>query len=408
MTRKIVFARKLIDLIFGCLFSWLLVMFSAIVLFRGEPKAFFVPCVIWIYVTAYIIRELATTAITILFAHAAFLVPFYFLNIEGRFIIIFAIISFELFCESYSYIRAGKKLKSVGEVPWYIFLFCFIFFLYGVYMKNEQLKNASYIVVVLLLITYLINLYVDGLGKYLSAAKNVSGIPLKTIAKTNSLIVGLIMLFLVIAIAAANSHDWHVLADIIVNGIASVIKLIGFGILFIFNIMKMFLMRMPAGQINDMIGEEIRENNYAEHGQAIFALLKFLFVAAMAIFLLLLLIKFVCRLFIRHNRLSDIVEAAPVKKKEKLKTEQRKGIFSVLFSPEERARRMYRAHILGYRYDIKLRETKTCRDICRDIYNETGDDVSELTEIYSEIRYGEKKADKSVIKKISSLTTGNR
>ena len=234
MTRKIVVIRKLIDLIFGCLFSWLFVMFSAIFLFREEPKAFFVPCVIWIYVTAYIIRELAKTAITILFAHAVFLVPFYFFNIENRFIVIFAIISFVLFCEGYKYIRAGKILKPVGEAPWYIFLFCFIFFLYGVYMKNEQLKNASYIVIVLLIITYLINLYVDGLGKYLSAAKNVSGIPLKNIAKTNSLIVGLIMLFLGITIAVVNSHDWNTLVDIIVNGIVSVIKLIGFGILFVF------------------------------------------------------------------------------------------------------------------------------------------------------------------------------
>lgn len=408
MTRKIVLVRKLIDLIFGCLFSWLFVMFSTIVLFKGEPKAFFVPCVIWIYVTAYIIRELAKTAITILFAHAAFLVPFYFLNIESRFIIIFAIISFVLFCEGYNYIRAGKILKPVGEVPWYIFLFCFIFFLYGAYMNNEQLKNASYMVVVLLLIAYLINLYVDGLGKYLGTAKNVSGIPLKNIAKTNSLIVGLIMLFLVIVIAVVNSHDWQNLVDIIVNGLVSVIKLIGFGILFVFNILKMFFTRMSAGQINDMIGEEMQVNNYAEHGQAIFALLKFLFVAAMALFLLMLLIKFVCRLFIRYNRLSDIVEDAPVKKKEKISTEKRKGIFSALFSPEERVRRMYRTHILEYRYDIKLKETKTCRDICRDIYNETGDDLSELTEIYSEIRYGEKKADRNVIKKISSLITGNR
>ena len=408
MTRKIVVIRKLIDLIFGCLFSWLFVMFSAIFLFREEPKAFFVPCVIWIYVTAYIIRELAKTAITILFAHAVFLVPFYFFNIENRFIVIFAIISFVLFCEGYKYIRAGKILKPVGEAPWYIFLFCFIFFLYGVYMKNEQLKNASYIVIVLLIITYLINLYVDGLGKYLSAAKNVSGIPLKNIAKTNSLIVGLIMLFLGITIAVVNSHDWNTLVDIIVNGIVSVIKLIGFGILFVFNIIKMFFMRMPVGQINDMIGEEMRANNYAEHGQAIFALLKTLFVAAMAFFLLMLLIKFVGRLFIRHNRLSDIVEAAPVKKKEIITTEKRKSIFSILFSPEEKVRRMYRAHILGYRYDIKLKETKTCGDICHDIYNETGDDVSELTEIYSEIRYGEKKADRNVIKKISSLITGNR
>ena len=108
MTRKIELVRKLIDLIFGCLFSWLFVMFSSIVLFREEPKAFFVPCVIWIYVTAYIIRELAKKAITILFAQAVFLVPFYFLNMEGRYIIIFALISLVLFLEGYKYIRAGK------------------------------------------------------------------------------------------------------------------------------------------------------------------------------------------------------------------------------------------------------------------------------------------------------------
>lgn len=408
MTRKIELVRKLIDLIFGCLFSWLFVTFSAIVIFREEPKAFFVPCIIWIYVTAYIIREHAKNAITILFAHAAFLVPFYFLNMEGRYIIIFALISLVLFLEGYKYIRAGKILKPIGEAPWYIFLFCFIFFLYGIYMKNEQLKNASYIVLVLLIITYLINLYVDGLGKYLSEAKNVSGIPLKNIAKTNSLIVGFIMMFLVISIAAANSHDWHKLVDIIVNGMVSVIKLIGFGILFVFNIMKMFFMRMPVSRINDMIGEEIQASNYAEHGQAIFTLLKFLVILAVAFFLLKLLIKFVCGLFTRYNRLSDIVEDAPVKKKEKIEPQKRKGIFSVLFSPEERARRMYRAHILGYRYDIRLKETKTCQDICHDIKSETGDDVSELTEIYSEIRYGEKKADRNVIKKISSLITNNK
>ena len=83
------------------------------------------------------------------------------------------------------------------------------------------------------------------------------------------------MMFLVISIVAANSHDWHKLVDIIVNGMVSVIKLIGFGILFVFNIMKMFFMRMPVSQINDMIGEEIQTSNYAEHGQAIFTLLNF-------------------------------------------------------------------------------------------------------------------------------------
>ncbi|MCM1082294.1 MAG: hypothetical protein NC393_02710 [Clostridium sp.] len=408
MTRKIVFIRKLLDLIFGCLFSWLFVVFSTVVLFKAEPSRFFVPCVIWIYVTAYIIRELAKNAITILFAHAIFLVPFYFLNIEVRYVILFAMISFVLFCKDYSYIRAGKILKPVGEAPWYIFLFCFVFFLYGVYMKSEQLKNASYIVLVLLVITYLINLYVDGLGKYLGAAKNVSDIPLKNIAKTNSLIVGLIMLFLVLAIVVVNSHDWSRLVDIIVNGLVSVIKLIGFGILFVFNIIKMLLMRLPVSEMRDMIGNELQESNYAAQGQAVYTLLRFLLVAVMAFFLLLLVIKFVRKLFVRHNRMSDIVEDVSVKKKEKAEREKRKGIFSALFSPEERARRMYRSHILEYRYDVKLKETKTCQDICRDIYSETGENVSELTEIYSEVRYGEKKADRNVIKKISSLITGSR
>ena len=128
----------------------------------------------------------------------------------------------------------------------------------------------------------------------------------------------------------------------------------------------------------------------------------------MAFFLLKLLIKFVCGLFTRYNSLSDIVEDTPVKKKEKTEFEKRKGIFNVLFSPEERARRMYRTHILRYRYDIRLKETKTCQDICHDIKSETGEDVSELTEIYSEIRYGETKVNKDVIKKISSLTTNSR
>ncbi|MCM1286791.1 MAG: hypothetical protein NC240_00670 [Clostridium sp.] len=408
MTRKIVLVRKLLDLIFDCLFSWLFVMFSTVVFFKAETSGFFVPCVIWIYVTAYIIRELAKNAITILFAHAIFLVPFYFLNIEVRYIILFAMISFVLFCKDYSYIRAGKILKPVGEAPWYIFLFCFIFFLYGVYMKSEQLKTASYIVLVLLIITYLINLYVDGLGKYLGAAKNVSGIPLKNIAKTNSFIVGLIMLLLVIVIVTVNSHDWSRLVDIIVNGIVSVIKLIGFGILFVFNIIKMLLMRLPVSKISDTIGNELQESNYAEQGQAVYVLLRFLLVAVMAFFLLMLVIKFVRKLFVRHNRMSDIVEDISVKKKEKTEHEKRKGIFSVLFSHEERARRMYRAHILAYRYEVKLKETKTCQDICHDIYSETGDDVSELTEIYSEVRYGEKRADRNVIKRMSSLIAGSK
>lgn len=402
MIHKITFVRKIINIISGCLFAWLFTAFVSIVFFREEVYAFFVPCIIWIYIVAYLVREFAPNWLVILLAQAAALIPLYFVGTDMRFIIVFGLIGLKLSVDGYRYIKNGRILQYAESVPGHIFLFCFVFFLYGYYVKSEELKSASYYILAALILLYLVNLYISGLEKYLNSAKGVSGIPLKNIIKTNSVMVVSIILVLVIAILLCNMYNWQHAADAVIRGALAVIKLIGAGILFVFNLLKLLFMR--GGISQNPIAEQLPEIDYADSGYDAFRFLRIIFVVILAGLAIRQIIKFLRKLLIRHNKLSDMVEDVNIKELSDVRKQKTKRLFGGLFSPQERARRMYKGYILGYRYDICLNSTKTCQDIKTEISDETGDDVSKLTSLYSDIRYGPENADKNIVRAMYELT----
>lgn len=99
----------------------------------------------------------------------------------------------------------------------------------------------------------------------------------------------------------------------------------------------------------------------------------------------------------------DIIETA-----EKEKTVIKQKSYERIRLPRpltltEKARRYYRLRIMKYKDDILLNSQRTCRDIENEIRQKAIDDVDEMTELYSEIRYGAGQMDKKMLKKMKEL-----
>ena len=120
----------------------------------------------------------------------------------------------------------------------------------------------------------------------------------------------------------------------------------------------------------------------------------------------IIIIKYLLKIVIKHlfarNRYPDdvvemaesvsyITEEAPPKKIFKKTT------------AEEKLRKKYKKHIENYKYDIRLSNTRTCRDIANEIRDEQLGNVNDITEVYASVRYGNTKVDNRLLRRFSGL-----
>lgn len=94
-------------------------------------------------------------------------------------------------------------------------------------------------------------------------------------------------------------------------------------------------------------------------------------------------------------------ETERVTEKEKLKREKKepKRLFK---TNSDKVRKIYRQRVYKYHKDITLDKYKTCDEIKANIYEETSDDIADLTEIYEQVRYGDKEITPELVKKAKS------
>ena len=75
-----------------------------------------------------------------------------------------------------------------------------------------------------------------------------------------------------------------------------------------------------------------------------------------------------------------------------------------IFSSEYKFRKLYRERVLRYKYDIRLDACKTGRDIRDELYKNELDDITKITAAYEEVRYGDKKVTKEMMKLFDRFT----
>ncbi|MBE5944474.1 MAG: hypothetical protein E7258_06100 [Lachnospiraceae bacterium] len=404
MKRKIEFARKLLRFTYELLFVYLIVLFAEIIWIKEKPDVTLLLTVGVLYIISHLMREKVRSYLGMVFGHIILTVGVIIMGLGlSRLFLLLAIIM-HLLMASLEYGYRGNKLKPLDDVPWPSFLFCVIVCIFGWGAKEMLLYKAALIIPIILLFLYYLIVYVEGVKNYVESTKDVSGLPLGNILGVNTAIVGFILFVLLVSILLGGNLDVGRLINHFVDLIVSIVKIFAFGISFVMRLVMKLMSSGSAyyeldedGKWDDILNTE-REFSYVG------AVILKVFLGALAIFILWRIVKSIMkRLLIRREFQKDMVEAAE-KHISKTDEEIKKKSFFRRLSPEEKIRKYYRERVLKESREIDLKHDMTCRDIEDKILESIGEDVSEITDIYVLVRYGNVVPDKELVKRTSRLS----
>ena len=373
-------------------------------------------------ILSYIFRDFSRRGVLLLVTHVALGVGCFFL-IDNPFVRLLAFcVLVGFFIDGMMYIRSHYLIKRIFEAPWPCMIFGVIAIALGYHIGDVTLQRVGYIMPVLIIFIYLVSLYVDGLEEYLNGARRVSGAPMKMIISTNSLIVTGILTVFVVTILLGNAlHLDRVLKDVLVSSLVIVriiVAIIIFILKFVFSIM--FGDNVSVAPPKMKLEEETGDN-------VLGSILDLIFVTAVIIITVLVVILFfrwLIRLLLsRQKRRDEVTEELTVARKVKVtkekytKSDKLKGS-----TPDMIARRMYKNRVLSYKKFFTPERNSTTDDIknliilrpmtnkkyfskktAKDEAEIDPENVAKLTEMYEEVRYGEKMPDDDFLRKMKKI-----
>ncbi len=403
MKHRIELYRKVSRMVFEMLFVILLTIFFENVLFKSEPSVVNRVIVVLVYIGSFIIRNVSRMRITVLAFHVGFGFIIYQLPIAliSR-IMLMAVVCY-LFISAMGYMAQGSKLKPLDDPPWPSFLFIFILYLFALYTKSHFFVDATYIVAVLMLVTYYLMTYIEGLKGYIDSAKDVQGLPLNKVIARNNIIVVCIIVLLVVCMTVGFMLDYSQLVSFIKQGIRAILKLVGS----VFMIFSILLNHLVNNDISSAFSytpdEQAALEKYGSNIGDSYMIILYIAVGIAAFIASVKLLRYVLRLlFARSKHSEDLVEVSESLKETREEKKDKKGIFAKL-SYEDKLRKKYKKYIEGYRFHIGLTKYRTCRDIADEISAEQLGDVNDITEVYAQVRYGNTKVDKGLLRRFSGL-----
>ena len=398
MRHRIRFAGTVLRLIFEWLFTILVAYFFIIIFLKATPYRYTALVLLGLYILSYITREYSPNNFVVLLIHAAAGVGLYFADIPRTTVWPLICIVVYMMSSSFAYTRTGKY-SILNDMPWPTFFFSVIIYAYGYFSKNEFLTTRAYIIPVLLLVTYYLIIYIDGINVYVDSTKDVSGLPIKRIVKTNTMIVMLIIGLLIVGLILGEVLGLDDMLLRLIKAVLYLINLIFLGIRALIKLLAFFIGgdREQINEIRDMsIGEEARVIP-AKAGEFFDSILKLL-MALLAIYILYRVAAWFIRLLLRRRNVSgDIIEKADVRTGsfDSYSGRKKKGRGA---SAEDRIRAAYKEHILRFKYDIRLENNMTPEEISEELYDKEIADVSYITMIYSDVRYGGQKPTREMFK----------
>lgn len=402
MKSRIELFGKLSRMIFELLFVMLLTIFFENVLIKQEPGWANRAILALLYLVSFVVRNMASMRIIVLVAHVALGALMFVLPIDtvSRWMLV-VIICYLMF-SAMEYIGQRNKLKPLEDPPWPSFFIIVVMYLFGIYTKSYTFVNSTYIFALLMMITYYLMTYLDGLKKYISSTKEVEETHLKKVISRNNVIVFWITVLLIVCMVVGCLLDY--------SKIEAALKMVGTEILrvlasvfMIFALLFDNVVKKSSNGANAFDMDAVNSmKGYAK--TALDSSIIFLYIACALIALIVLkkLLKFVIKLlFARNKSQDDIVEIA---EEITYVTEEvpQKKIFKRL-TGEEKLRKKYKTYIEGFKYDIRLANTRTCRDIADEIKECDLGEPEEITQLYAQVRYGNATVDKSMLKRINAL-----
>ncbi len=402
MKSRIELFGKISRMIFELLFVMLLTIFFENVLLKREVSWVNPAILVVLYLISFVVRNVARMRIIALVTHVIGGAIMFVLPLDNVSRWMFVVILCYLMFSAMDYIGQRNKLKPLEDPPWPSFFIMVVMYLFGLYTKSYVFVNSTYIFALLMMITYYIMTYLDGLKKYINSTKEVEETHLKKVIKRNNVIVFWITVLLVVCMVMGCLIDY--------SRVEAVLKMIGTKVLKV--IMSVFMIfallfdnviKESSGRPDAFDVDAI--NTMKGHAKtALDSSIIFLYIACGLIALIVLkkLLKYVIKLlFARNKSQDDIVEVAEDISYVTEEAPQKK-IFKRLTS-EEKLRKKYKAYVERFKYDIRLSNNRTCRDIADEIKDCDLGEPTEITQLYAEVRYGNATVDKAMLKRINTL-----
>ena len=404
MRHRLHFLSLFCNMIYQITCVSILFMFFEVILIKQTPHLMLIPFTCVLFSVSYVMRKKASNRLVLLLVHvllgaSVFLLP-YSMETRGTYCVLPCYL---FFSSALSYAKPEYK-RSTDDIPWPSFLLCVVVYLVGSSLGETVLVTSAYFGALLLLFLYLALVYIDGIESYLTSTKHVSGIPIRQILSTNTIIVGAIVVCLILSLILGQVFDFKNILLLIGKAFLAVITVVGrlVGLFFEFVSHWFSGSEEQASEYQDF-----DDGDMPGQIRSIGETLEPVLYIGLACLLLFIVYKAVCAfvkwLMQKKRHAGDIVEAVEKKKEKKTEQDKKKG-FRLFLSAEDRARRYYKQCMERYRYDISLAPTKTGRELAQELMEQQLADVDALTSCYEKIRYGDKLVDREMVLEMRRLS----
>ena len=399
MLKKIKIAALVVRLIF-CYMHYFLALDMAMIAFSFPPVGLRERAVILVVlILSYFLRERMPRVFGIVLIHILLAVGVFFLIPDpgAKWILIIEVM-IEAFMGA-SYITAGYSLAREYDIPWPSFILLAFITITGLYLKQPSLVRECFIIAVLIYMLYILIIYLQNLEDYVRSSRNISGIPMDKIIPLNSVIVlGIFTLMGVMVFLADKMGFGGAVASFLkasVKVLFMFFRLIGIFLSIIFGLVTGGGGSTARAQDYMVIKETVEEAGLLD--DIVYFMLKLivLIIAFIIIFRFFRwLIRYLAekRLKMSYDTITKISKPDMSDTKvEKIVKEKKEGYFT----PEQKARRIYKKRVETVKKKYVPKSNQTTGDIIEsyrkadlELKKDKAADITELTELYEAVRYG--------------------
>ena len=399
MKTKIEAARKLVRLLYYYLLVAFFATFALYLLKQGSLSAENYLILAAVMSISWLMREKTGNNIILFFTHVAMIAGVIYIEKTTAEKTVIAVTVFVIMIFAMRYNRSGGRLRRLDEIPWPMFLAGMVMYAFGLYMNNKEMLFTAYLIPVMLFITYLIVIYLDGVYDYFDRTKDINDLPVRRMMSVNSIIVAGIIVITLISIAISYIFKLDILMRGFFKGLLTVLRLFMLCIKFIYTLLMSALsggsVKNQAAKSREEVKQLVEDNSFADSMTTIVVIAIIILAAVFVYYLVRRIVRFIIA---KRRMPSDIVEQIveiPHDQKEK-----RKGFVTVMkerMSLDERARRVYRDTVLKTGRPYVPEEYDTTLDIRDKISENSVYDLSEITELYNKLRYSEMVPDRKTL-----------
>lgn len=365
-------------------------------------------------VISYIFRERFSRTIGIIIVHIVMIIGICFIvPVSSHAYILSVMVGIEAIFAG-GYIISGYTLTKDSDIPWTSFVLLVFASGYAVYLKNMSFLRETFIIGISIYLLYILLMYLINLEDYIRAAKNASKIPFDKMLPMNSVIVLCIFTIMTVTVILADKLGmgdalWGFLTSVL-KIIVMVIRLVTIFVSFISSLFRGGTTGSEdMGEQMMLIEETIEDPSLLD--DIVYFLLK-LIVLAIAVYAIIRIFRAIYRYLLtrRLKAAGDAIVKLPKPdmsktKKEKIVKEAQEGYFT----PEQKARRIYKKRIETVKKKYTPARNHTAGDI-KELYNQADEqlrpdkahDITELTELYEAVRYGNVHPDPKYLKKMQN------